>query len=110
MAKRLREVMKGKSEEGLVDYLDNFYKYTPEAISAAVDELKDEVESLAKRTQKNINLKIESRIKAENEEDVLPRLNKTPTERSQATGLVRSNTTQTNRDYFLGQEFDISIR
>jgi hypothetical protein len=32
MAKSLREVLNGKSDIELMGYLDNFQKYTPEAI------------------------------------------------------------------------------
>ena len=71
MAKNLREVMNGKSEEGLTDYLDNFQKYTPEAIKFAVDELKRRGRNFNEEELKEIDVKIETRTKAESEEDTL---------------------------------------
>ena len=71
MAKSLREVMNGKTEEGLTDYLDNFQKYTPEAISSAVDELKRRGRNFSEEELKEIDLKIENRTKAESEDDTL---------------------------------------
>ena len=40
MGTSFKELMTKKSDEGLMDYLINFNKYTPDAITAAVDELK----------------------------------------------------------------------
>lgn len=40
MGTRFKELMSKKSEKELMDYLINFNKYTPDAITAAVDELK----------------------------------------------------------------------
>jgi hypothetical protein len=71
MAKSLREVMNGKSEEGLVDYLNNFQKYTPDAIRYAVDELKRRGRNFNDEELKEINIKIEKRTKAESEEYTL---------------------------------------
>lgn len=71
MAKSLREVMNGKSQEGLVDYLDNFQKYTPEAIRTAVDELKRRGRLFSEAELEEINQKIEKSTKAENEEGTL---------------------------------------
>ncbi|MBX2967721.1 MAG: hypothetical protein KF845_16385 [Cyclobacteriaceae bacterium] len=71
MAKSLREVMNGKSDEGLMDYLDNFQKYTPEAIRTVVDELKSRGRNFNDEELKEINIKIEKRTKAESEEDTL---------------------------------------
>jgi len=71
MAKSLQEVMNGKSNEGLNDYLDNFQKYTPEAIKCAVDEFKIRGRNFSEEELKEIDIKIKSRIKSENEEDTL---------------------------------------
>ncbi len=61
--------MNGKSEEGLMDYVNSFQKYTPEAITAAVDELKRRGTSFSDQELKEISSKIESRKNAENEDD-----------------------------------------
>jgi hypothetical protein len=71
MAKSLKEVMNGKSEEGLMDYLNNFQKYTPEAIMSAADELKRRGRIFSDEELKEIDLKIENRKKSEEEEDTL---------------------------------------
>jgi hypothetical protein len=71
MTRSLREVMNGKSEEGLMVYLNNFEKYTPEAITAAVDELKRRGRNFGDQELKEINVKIEKRKNAENEDDNL---------------------------------------
>lgn len=71
MAKSLREVMTGKSDEGLKDYLDNFQKYTPEAIRYAVDEFKRRGRNFTEEELKEIDIKIKNRTKAENEEETL---------------------------------------
>lgn len=71
MAKNLREVMTGKSEDGLADYLDNFTKYTPDALKAAVDELKRRGRKFSEEELKEIDIKIADRRNAEDEEDTL---------------------------------------
>ena len=71
MGKSLKEVMTGKSEEGLADYLHNFRKYTPEAIQAAVEELKNRGRSFSEDELKEINVKIAQRSNDENEDDPL---------------------------------------
>jgi hypothetical protein len=71
MAKSLKEVMSGKSEEGLMDYLNNFQKYTPEAIMSASDELKRRGRTFSDEELKEIDLKIENRKKSEEDEDTL---------------------------------------
>jgi len=63
--------MNGKSEEGLIDYLNNFNKYTPEAITAAVDELKRRGRSFNDEELNEINIKIQNSTNAESEEDTL---------------------------------------
>lgn len=69
MAKSLREVMNGKSDEGLMDYLNDFSKYTPEAITAAADELKRRGKVFSEDEQNEINQKIQKRAKEENAVD-----------------------------------------
>lgn len=71
MGKSLREVMTAKSEDGLADYLNNFNKYTPEAIKAAVDELKRRGRHFSEEELREIDVKIEQRKNDENEEDTL---------------------------------------
>jgi hypothetical protein len=71
MAKSLREVMIGKSDEGLMDYLDNFQNYTPDAIRSAADELNRRGRNFSEEELKEINIKIENRVKAGSEEDTL---------------------------------------
>jgi hypothetical protein len=71
MAKSLREVMNGKSDEGLMDYLNNFNKYTPEAIMTAVEELKRRGRTFSDEELKEIESKVQTRARAENEEDTL---------------------------------------
>lgn len=71
MAKSLGEVMRGKSNDGLNDYIHNFGKYTPEAIAAAVDELKKRGEKFSSEELEDIDLKIQARAKAEKEEPTL---------------------------------------
>lgn len=63
--------MSGKSDEGLMDYLNSFNKYTPEAITAAVDELKRRGRQFTEQELVEINDKIENRIKADKQEDSL---------------------------------------
>ena len=71
MARILREVMNGLSDEGLMDYITNFNKYTPEAIRAAVDELKKRGTSFTNQELSEIDSKIQDRTKAEIEDDTL---------------------------------------
>lgn len=71
MAKSLGEVMRGKSNEGLTDYINNFNKYTPEAIAAAVNELKKRGKKFSSQELEDIDLKIQARAKAEKEEPTL---------------------------------------
>ncbi len=63
--------MTAKSEDGLADYLNNFKKYTPEAIRAAVDELKRRGRHFSEEDLKEIDIKIQNRKNEENEEDTL---------------------------------------
>jgi hypothetical protein len=71
MARSYREIMDRKSEDALLDYLNNYNKYTPEAITAAVDELRRRGRNFDEEELNAINLKIQDRTKAENEEDTL---------------------------------------
>lgn len=71
MAKSLRAIMNGKSEKGLIDYLNNAHKYSPEAITAAVDELKRRGKSFSNEELNEINIKIQNSTDAESEEDTL---------------------------------------
>ena len=71
MAKTLGEVMNGKSDEGLMDYLNNFQKYTPEAIKSSADELKRRGRTFSQEELKEIDVKIENRRNSEDEEDTL---------------------------------------
>ena len=63
--------MAEKSEDGLADYLHNFKRYTPDAIKAAVDELKSRGRNFSEDELREINIKIENRKSAEDEEDTL---------------------------------------
>ena len=63
--------MISKSEDGLMDYLTNFNKYTPEAIAAAADELRTRGKNFTDEELSDIKSKIETRKKAENEYDEL---------------------------------------
>jgi len=63
--------MAGKSEDGLADYLHNFKRYTPDAIKAAVDELKSRGRNFSEDELREIEIKIENRKSAEDEEDAL---------------------------------------
>ena len=60
MARSLREVMSSKSEDGLMDYLINFNKYTADSITAAVDELKRRGKSFTEEELRDIKSKIET--------------------------------------------------
>jgi hypothetical protein len=69
MTRSLKEVMNGKSEEGLMDYVNNFKKYTPEAITAAVDELERRGTTFTDQELTEIRTKLENRKNVQNEED-----------------------------------------
>jgi hypothetical protein len=71
MGRSLREVMSSKSENGLMDYLTNFNKYTPDSIAAAVDELKRRGKNFTDEELSDIKSNIETRKKAESEDDEL---------------------------------------
>jgi hypothetical protein len=64
-------LMTKKSEDGLMDYLINFNKYTPDAISAAVHELKRRGKTFTEQELTEIKEKIETRVKAESDNDNL---------------------------------------
>lgn len=63
--------MSSKSEDGLMDYLTNFNKYTPDSIAVAVDELKRRGKNFTNEELNDIKSKIEARKKAESEDDEL---------------------------------------
>ena len=63
--------MSTKSEDGLMDYLTNFNKYTPDSITAAVDELRRRGKHFNDEELSDIKSKIETRKKAEREDDEL---------------------------------------
>jgi len=63
--------MSSKSEDGLMDYLTNFNKYTADAITAAVDELRRRGRNFTDEELSDIKSKIETRKKAENEDEEL---------------------------------------
>lgn len=71
MGTGFRELMTKKSDDGLMEYLTNFKKYTPDAIIAAVDELKRRGRNFTEQELDEINEKIETRFKAEKEVDSL---------------------------------------
>ena len=71
MGTSFKELMTKKSDEGLMDYLINFSKYTPDAITSAVDELKRRGRNFTEQELTEIKEKIETRIKADKEEDSL---------------------------------------
>ena len=71
MGTSFRELMTKKSDDGLMEYLTNFNKYTPDAITAAVDELKRRGKTFTEHELADIKGKIEARIKADKEEDSL---------------------------------------
>ena len=64
MSTRFQEIMHQKSEEGLMDYLNNFQRYVPDAISAAVEELKSRGKNFTEAELEAIRAKIDKRIKA----------------------------------------------
>lgn len=68
MAKSLREIISGKSDEGLMDYLSNFNKYTPESITAARDELRRRGKQFSGDELREIDLKIQERTTVEADE------------------------------------------
>ncbi|MFD0998171.1 hypothetical protein ACFQ21_02595 [Ohtaekwangia kribbensis] len=68
MSRSLSEVMKAKSDEGLTDYINNFNKYTPEAILAAVNELRKRGKKFSDQELEDIDRKMHARAKAEYEE------------------------------------------
>ncbi len=60
-----------KSEDGLMDYLHNFNKYTPEAITEAVNELKRRGRNFTDEELNDIKIKIQTRTKVERDEEGL---------------------------------------
>lgn len=71
MGTRFKELMSKKSEKELMDYLINFKKYTPDAITAAVDELKGRGKNFTEQELIEIKEKIDASAKSEKEEDSL---------------------------------------
>jgi hypothetical protein len=71
MASRFKEIMAKKSDDGLMDYLVNYKKYTPDAVTAAVDELKSRGREFNEQEIIDIKEKIDSLVKADKEEDTL---------------------------------------
>ena len=71
MGTRFKELMSKKSEKELMDYLINFNKYTPDAITAAVDELKGRGRNFTEQELIEIKEKIETSDKSEKEVDSL---------------------------------------
>lgn len=69
MAIDFKELMSKKSDDGLTDYLTNFNKYTPEAIAAAVEELKSRGRNFSNDELNDIQGKIQARSEAKKEED-----------------------------------------
>lgn len=69
MTKTLREVMREKPEGELMNYLNNYTDFIPEAIIAAVDELKRRGKVFTEPELNSIQIKIEERKKAEDEEE-----------------------------------------
>ncbi len=63
--------MSTKSEDGLMDYLTNFSKYTADSITAAVDELKRRGKNFTDEELNDIKSKIETRKKDEGDDDEL---------------------------------------
>ena len=63
--------MISKSEDGLMDYLTNFNKYTSDSIAAAVAELRTRGKKFTDEELSDIKSKIETRKKAEGEDDAL---------------------------------------
>jgi hypothetical protein len=71
MGTRFKELMSKKSEEELMDYLINFNTYAPDAITAAVDELKGRGRNFTEQELIEIKEKIETSAKSEQEVDSL---------------------------------------
>lgn len=71
MGTRFKELMSKKSEKELLDYLINFNKYTPDSITAAVDELKGRGRNFTQQELIEIKEKIETSVKSERELDSL---------------------------------------
>lgn len=69
MTKTLREVMREKPEGELMNYLNNYTDFIPEAIIAAVDELKRRGKIFTEQELTSIQQKIEERRKADDEDD-----------------------------------------
>lgn len=65
------QTMAKKSEDGLLEYVNNIDKYTPESIVAAVKELKKRGRDFSEEEIRNINSKIKSKIEAEKKEDAI---------------------------------------
>ncbi|MBS1542307.1 MAG: hypothetical protein JST14_01630 [Bacteroidetes bacterium] len=61
-------LMSRKSDEGLMDYLTNADKYTPEAITAAVNELKKREKHISEEQLSQIKTKIQNKIEANKKE------------------------------------------
>jgi hypothetical protein len=71
MGTSFKELMTKKSEAELMEFLINFNRYAPDAIKAAVRELKSRGRNFTELELTEIKEKIETRIKVENEEDGL---------------------------------------
>jgi hypothetical protein len=71
MGTKFKELMSKKSDKELMDYLINFNKYTGDAITAAVDELKGRGRNFTEQELIEIKEKIETSVKSENEVDSL---------------------------------------
>jgi hypothetical protein len=63
MSTNFEDVMRRKSEEGLMDYLNNYKRYVPDAIIAAVQELKSRGKNFTESELEEIRAKIEKRRK-----------------------------------------------
>jgi hypothetical protein len=63
--------MSEKSQEGLMDYLNNSNKYTSEAIAAAADELKRRGRIFSEEELKDIGVRIKTNAHAEQDQDGL---------------------------------------
>lgn len=71
MGTKFKQLMSKKSEKELMDYLINFNKYTGDAITAAVDELRERGKHFTEQELIDIKEKIEISIKSEKEVDSL---------------------------------------
>lgn len=67
--------MNGKSDDGLMDYLNNFNKHAPEAITAAVDELRRRGKIFTDAELADIKTKIETRKATQDDEGLFPSRN-----------------------------------